>query len=174
MVVWQEEPVSRAHDRARFDCGSPPLNEYLVRYARQNHESGVTKTFVALNPNTPDRVLGYYSMAVASVECEALPPDLQRRLPRYPIPVYRLARLAVARELQGQGLGAELLVAAALRAEAASRSVGGIGLLIDAKDDEAARWYMRFGAVPLVDHELTLLLLFETLTAALESARESS
>lgn len=115
-------------------------------------------------------MLGYYSLAAALVECESLPPDLQRRLPRYPVPVYRLARPAVARDIQGKGLGAELLVAAALRAEQASRSVGGIGLLIDAKDAEAARWYVWFGAVPLLDRPLTLLLSFDTLAAAFESA----
>lgn len=54
---WREEPITRHHDRASFDCGSPELNTYLARYARQNHESGGAKTFVAVPPSTPTRIL---------------------------------------------------------------------------------------------------------------------
>jgi hypothetical protein len=58
-LQWREEAIARHHDRSGFDCGSPELNAYLIRYARQNHESGGAKTFVAVFPNAPERVLGY-------------------------------------------------------------------------------------------------------------------
>ncbi|MEX2447003.1 MAG: GNAT family N-acetyltransferase [Dehalococcoidia bacterium] len=156
-----------------FDCGSEPLNEYLQRYARQNHDSGLAKTWVAVEAGG-ERVLGFYTLTVAHVEFASAPERLRRRFPRYPIPVYRLARLAVARTVQGQRVGAELLLSAVMRARAAADSVGGIGLLIDAKDDDAARWYRRFGATPLVDHPLLLLLPFDVVGAALRDAGEDA
>ena len=165
---WHEAAIAREHPRERFDCGSAPLNDYLKRYARQNHESGLTRTWVAVDPG--GRILGYYSITLAELAATSAAPLLRRRVPHYPIPVYRLARLAVDRSVQGQGLGGELLFAAALRAKAAAESVGGIGLLIDAKDEAAARWYERFGAQRLVDHPLTLVLTFDAIDVALREA----
>ena len=66
-LVWREEALARSHDRKAFDCGDPALNDYLVRYARQNHESGSAKTFVAVSPEYPKRILGYYSVCPASL-----------------------------------------------------------------------------------------------------------
>jgi GNAT superfamily N-acetyltransferase len=155
---WREEPIGRHHDRQSFDCGSPELNEYLQRYARQNHESGGAKTFVAITPTAPERVLGYYSISPGAVEFARVPGRLTKRLGRYDVPVFRLGRLAIDRSAQRQGLGGELLLAAGERALAVSAEVGGIALAIDAKDRNAARWYARFGALPLLDDALKLIL----------------
>lgn len=155
---WLEEPISRKHDRKGFDCGSPALNEYLDRYARQNHESGGAKTFVAVLPTEPTRVLGFYSISPSSIEFARVPAALTSKLGRYDVPVFRLGRLAIDRAMQGQGLGGDLLLAAGERALAVAVEVGGVALAIDAKDEKAAKWYERFGALGLLDDPLKLIL----------------
>jgi predicted GNAT family N-acyltransferase len=97
-------------------------------------------------------------------------PDIARPAGRYPVAGFRLGRLAVSRSLQGQGLGGQLLVAAAVRCMRASVEVGGTAMIIDAKDEQAAAWYRLYGAVPLLDAPLTLVLPYGMLRAALKSA----
>lgn len=157
-MAWREEPIGRHHDRKRFDCGAADLNEYLARYARQNHESGGAKTFVAVSPAEPARVLGFYSISPGSIEFARVPARLTRKLGRYEVPIFRVGRLAVDRSVQGQGVGGDLLLAAGERALAVAAEVGGVALAIDARDENAARWYERFGARPLLDDPLKLIL----------------
>lgn len=99
MRDWHEEPIGRHHNRARFDCGSRDLNEYLERYARQNHESGGAKTFVAVSPVDPTRVLGFYSISPGALEFPRVPAKLTKKLGCYDVPVFRLGRLAVDRSV---------------------------------------------------------------------------
>ncbi len=167
---WREEPIGRHHDRKSFDCGAADLNECLARYARQNHESGGTKTFVAVSPAEPARVLGFYSISPGSIEFARVPANLTRKLGRYDVPVFRLGRLAVGRSVQGQGLGGDLLLAAGERALAVAAEVGGVALAIDAKDETAARWYERFGAQPLLDDPLKLILPLSVIADAIKTA----
>lgn len=177
MTEWCEEPIGRNHDRKAFDCGTPELNEYLRRHARQNHESGGSKTFVAVAPQAPETVLGYYSIGPASLAFATVPGTLTKGLGRYEVAAFRLARLAVALPAQGQGLGGDLLLAAGARAVAVAAQAGGAALVIDAKDDRAARWYARFGAMPLLDNgPLSLILPLKTVVDALgvESRGKSS
>ena len=155
---WREEPVDRHHDRKTFDCGVIELNEYLDRYARQNHESGGAKTFVAVLRAEPARVLGYYSISPGAIEFARVPARLSRKLGRYEVPVFRLGRLAVSLTSQGQGLGGDLLLAAGVRALAVAAQIGGVALAIDATDARAAKWYERFGATQLLDDPLKLML----------------
>lgn len=168
---WREEPIGRHHDRKSFDCGSPELNEYLDRYARQNHESGGAKTFVAAAPAAPSRVIGFYSISPGSIAFARVPARLTRKLGRYEVPVFRLGRLAVDRSMQGQGLGGDLLLAAGERALAVAAEVGGVALAIDAKDENAARWYARFGALTLLDDPLKLILPLAVIAEAITAAR---
>ena len=165
-VGWREEALTRQHDRAAFDCGVPALNEYLQLYARQNHESGGAKTFVAVSPGRPTTILGYYTISPGSIAFTKTPATVARKLGRYEVPVFRLGRLAVSLAVQGHGLGGELLVAAGERAIAVAREVGGVALAIDAKDERAAAWYQRFGALPLLDDPLKLVLPLATIAAA--------
>ncbi len=111
-LEWREEGLTRRHDRAGFDCGVPALNEYLERYARQNHESGGAKTFVAVAPETPAMVLGYYTISPGALAFARAPAAITRKLGRYEVPVFRLGRLAVSLAAQGRGLGGDLLLAA--------------------------------------------------------------
>jgi GNAT superfamily N-acetyltransferase len=94
---------------------------------------------------------------------------VKRGLARHDIPAFRLARLAVDRRAQGHGLGGQLLLAAGRRCLLASVEVGGVTLLIDAKNEKVARWYASYGAVPLLDAPLSLLLPLKTVEAALRA-----
>lgn len=168
---WREEALTRHHDRAGFDCGVIALNEYLRKYARQNHESGGAKTFVAAAVEAPTTVLGYYTIAPGAIDFADVPAAAKRGLGRYEVPVFRLGRLAVAVTDQGHGLGGALLMAAGQRALVVAEVVGGVALAIDAKDEAAARWYERFGALRLLDHPLALVLPLATIAAALKAPR---
>jgi GNAT superfamily N-acetyltransferase len=170
VTAWHEEPISKAHDRQTFDCGEAALNEFLQRHARKSHKLGGAKTFLAIDDADKKTILGFYSLSPASIEY-ARTPDIVRRGPaRYDVPAFRLARLAVDRKMQGQGLGGQLLLAAGRRCLLASAEVGGVALLIDARNDRVAGWYAGYGAVPLADAPLTLLLPLSTIAAALKAS----
>ncbi len=162
-LKWIEVAIGKQHDRKGFDCGDTALNDYLVRFARQNHDSGGAKTFLACDPADPARILGFYTLSPASIAYDRTPALGRRKLGRYEVPAFRLGRLAVDRMAQGQGLGGQLLVAAGQRCLAAAELVGGVALAIDAKSARSAAWYAGFGAVALEDAELTLVLPLATL-----------
>ena len=167
---WHEEAISRTHDRESFDCGDPALNTYLRQHARRSHEQGGAKTFLAIDDADGTTVLGFYSVSPASIAYARTPEIVRRGLARYEVPAFRLARLAVALPTQSKGLGGQLLLAAGRRCLLAATEVGGVALLIDAKNERVAGWYTSYGAVPLLDAPLSLLLPFATIRAALVEA----
>jgi GNAT superfamily N-acetyltransferase len=169
VTAWREEPISKKHDREAFDCGEEALNEFLRRYARKSHERGGAKTFLAIN-DTDKTILGFYSLSPASVDYARTPEIMRHGLARHDVPGFRLARLAVDRRFHGQGLGGHLLLAAGRRCLLASAEVGGVVLVIDAKNEKVAAWYASYGAVPLLDAPLTLLLPLATIEVALKRA----
>src|ERR1019366_1371069 len=150
-----EEPVSKEHDRHAFDCSEAALNEFLRRHARRSHDLGGGKTFLAVDDTDNNTILGFYSLSPASVEYARTPELVRRGLARHDVPVFRLARLAVDRKAQRQGLGGQLLLAAGRRCLLAASEVGGVALLIDAKNERVAKWYAGYGTVPLVDAPLS-------------------
>lgn len=166
---WHEEPISKRHDRDAFVCGEAPLNEFLKRHARKSHDLGGAKTFVAIADADNKTTLGFYSLSPASIAYARAPGIVKRGLARYDVPGFRLARLGVAQKLQVQGLGGQLLLAAGRRCLLAAAEVGGVALLIDAKNESVAGWYARYGAVPLEDAPLTLMLPLATIAAALKA-----
>ncbi len=170
VTAWHEEPIGKTHNRQNFDCGDVALNEFLQRYARKSHELGGAKTFLAIDDADSQTILGFYSLSPAAVVYARTPEIVRRGLARHDVPCFRLARLAVDRRLQRQGLGGQLLLAAGRRCLLASAEVGGVALLIDAKNDVVSRWYASYGAVPLADAPLTLLLPLATIEATLKAA----
>lgn len=163
-------PISPAHDCSRFDCGDIEINRYLQRHALTNHKRGIAKTFVAVAEDADLRVVGYYSISPTQIDVEELPRSMSRSLPGYPLGGYRMGRLGVALEAQGQGLGADLVFAAAARAVRASESVGGAVLLIDAKSASLAEWYRReFRGFPLNSHPNSLVIPLNRIRDALDS-----
>lgn len=169
-LTWHEEAIERRHPRDAFDCGEEALNVFLRQHARQSHERGGSKTFLAIDDAT-GKVLGYYSIAPASLIYDRVPSSMTRGLGRHEVPVFRLARLAVDRSVQGQGLGGQLLLAAGSRCLQAAVEVGGVALLIDAKNERVAAWYSNYGAVPLLDAPLALVLPLATIQAALDASK---
>ncbi len=167
-IAWEEAPIAKRHDRAAFDCGDPDLDLYLQRYARQNHESGGAKCFVAAPTSAPARILGFYTLSPASLEYSRTPALAKKGLARYDVPVFRLGRLAVDKTAQGRGLGGALLLRAADRCIRVAHDVGGVALLIDAKNDSAARWYESYGALRLDDAPLSLVLPLAVVADALK------
>ncbi len=167
MTAWHEEPIHKKHDREAFDCGDEALNGFLRRYARKSHELGGAKTFLAIDDADNKTILGFYSLSPASVDY-ARTEMIRRGLARHDVPGFRLARLAVDRRLQGQGIDGQLLLAAGRRCLLTSAEVGGVVLVIDAKNERVAAWYSSYGAVPLLDAPLSLLLPLATIEAALK------
>ncbi|MGA2376997.1 MAG: GNAT family N-acetyltransferase [Candidatus Sulfotelmatobacter sp.] len=170
MTAWHEEPINKKHDRQAFDCGEEVLNEFLRRYARKRHEWGGAKTFLAIEDAGSKSILGSYSLSPASVDYARTPEIISRGLARHDVPGFRLARLAVDRRWQGKGFGGQLLLAAGRRCLLAAAEVGGVVLVIDAKNERVAAWYASYGAVPLLDAPLSLLLPLATVEAALTKA----
>jgi GNAT superfamily N-acetyltransferase len=157
-LLWNEAPISKQHNRAAFECGDADLNLYLRKFARQNHESGGAKCFVAAPADAPARVLGFYTLSPASLDYARTPALAKKGLARYDVPVFRLGRLAVDQSMQGRGLGGSLLLRAAQRCILVADDVGGVALLIDAKNARAAEWYRSYGALVLEDAPLSLVL----------------
>jgi GNAT superfamily N-acetyltransferase len=157
-VTWSAPaPLGPQHNVDGFDCGKPPLNDWLLRHARQAQGSGSAKTFVACQG---DNVAGYFSLTVGQVDTVDAPERLRKGMGQYPIPVVILARLAVARPHHGRGVGAGLLRDAIRRTLLIADQAGIRALLTHPIDDEAAAFYRRFGfqASPLREQQLLLLL----------------
>lgn len=148
-------PLTGSHDRQGFDCGRQELNDWLWRMARQHQEKGLSKTFVATREEAPDCICGYYALTLAELENRHLPDAWRKKLPCR-IPGVRLGRLGVDKRHQGKGLGALLLVNALTRAQRIYSEAGGIGLFVDAIDEQAASYYRRFGFIAAPDNPLLL------------------
>jgi predicted N-acetyltransferase YhbS len=169
-LVWEEMPLAKQHERKAFDSGDAELNHYLQRYARQNHDSGGAKCFVAAPTDAPTRVLGFYTLSPVSIEYDRTPLLAKKGLGRYEVPVFRLGRLAVDISVHGRGLGGALLLRAAHRCIRVASEVGGVALLIDAKNEGVAQWYKSLGALQLLDAPLSLVLPFAVATDAFKRA----
>lgn len=152
------QPLAALHRLEGFDCGKPALNEWLLRQARQAQASGSAKTFVIADD--ADRVAGYFSLAVGQVDTLEAPERIRKGMGQYPVPVVILARLAVSGEHQGRGIGVGMLQDAIRRTFLIAEQAGIRAMLTHPIDDEAAKFYTRFGfiASPLREQQLLLLL----------------
>lgn len=150
-------PLAGSHDRQGFDCGRQELNDWLWQVARQHQDKGLSKAFVAVREDEPARICAYYALTLAELESRHLPDVWRKKLPRR-IPGVRLGRLAVDRQYQGKGLGELLLVDALTRARRIYAEAGGVGLFVDALDEQAAGYYRRFGFQSAPDNPLLLFL----------------
>jgi predicted GNAT family N-acyltransferase len=157
--VFEEHALDPAvHDRTDFDCGVAALNEYLQRYAGQHRKCGIGSTYVLVAPGRPERILGYYTLSAAEVDSPRLAESERRRLPRYPVPCFRLGRLACRLDERGCGLGKRLLACAVERCLVARAHVAAYALVVDAKDDDAMAFYVHYGFKPLGGGGMSLYL----------------
>jgi ribosomal protein S18 acetylase RimI-like enzyme len=166
--VRKIELLAKSHDRDGFDCGSESLNLFLKQTARQHAVRGISRTFVLVEEGAaePKPILGFFSLNLCQIKSESLSAEEAKRLPR-DVSGVRLGRLAVAREYQRQGIGKTLLVGAMGKFIEIFNTAGGIGLFVDAKDQEAKRYYEQFGFVSLPSNELELFLPVKTIQEAL-------
>ena len=142
------ELLLKRHDRKKFDCGNQELNEYLKTLARQHQDRGFAKTYVAVEEGRAE-VLGYISVAMGNVLLQDADELVFERLPKHPMPVLHVARLATDLMYAGKGIASLLLSHAADIAIAASSSMGVYALELDAIDDQAYQYYLRRGFSPL-------------------------
>ncbi|BAZ15042.1 GCN5-related N-acetyltransferase [Calothrix sp. NIES-4071] len=163
------EPIllAKSHIIADFDCGKPPLNDFLIKYALQNQASGGARTYVLTRT---ERVIGYYSLAPASVSPDDVPARVMKGQGRYPVPVILMARFAIDKAEQGKGLGKAMFRNALRRSLAGAETIGGRAFLVHAKDDEARAFYLKFGMEESPTNPLHLLLLFKDIRQSLEAA----
>ncbi|MEM6457839.1 MAG: GNAT family N-acetyltransferase [Planctomycetota bacterium] len=145
------EKLTKRHDRAAFDCGVDELNVYLQRFAGQNERAGLSQHYVAVQAGAPNAVLGYYALSAGAVDFELLDQDQRKRLPRYPVPVAHLGRLAVDRSAQGRRLGEMLLIDALARTVRVADEVGMHAVEVVAINDAARKFYLKYGFTALRD-----------------------
>lgn len=150
--------LTRDHDRASFDCGVPELNEWLQKYALQNSQKAASRTYVQTLDGSEKSIVGYYAITPTEVHADDMPPALVKRAGRFPIPGFRLVRLAVDQRWAGRGYGGKLFFDAGVRAFKVSLEAAGQALFIDAKDEKAAQWYERFGAKRFPQSPLSLAI----------------
>lgn len=155
-LIRQPEPLRAQHEVDSFSCGEEVLDEWLQRRALKNEALGASRTFVAC---VEQRVVGYYALAAGSLTHAMVSSKVRRNMPE-PIPTVVLARLAIDKDWQGQGLGYSLLQDALLRCHAAAGYIGARVLLVHALTDDAKRFYEHFGfrASPIDERMLMLLL----------------
>jgi predicted N-acetyltransferase YhbS len=157
VTLARPEPLGADHQLEGFDCGKPALDDWLLRHARQAQGSGSAKTFVVADGA---RVAGYFSLTVGQVDTLDAPERIRKGMGQYPVPVVILARLAVSRQDQGHGIGLGLLRDAIRRTMLIAEQPGIRAMLTHPIDEEAAKFYARFGfiASPLSAQQLLLLL----------------
>ncbi|MGF1641462.1 MAG: GNAT family N-acetyltransferase [Rhodospirillales bacterium] len=161
------EPLSKHHDRAGFRCGTTALDDYIAKQASQDVRRHISQVFVAIESGR-EEIFGYYTLCAGSVDQMALPQEIARRLPRYPVPVAMLGRLAVATAHQGSGLGKVLVADACKRVLQASGDVAMMAVVGDAKDAAARRFYERFGFTLLPDSNRRMFLPMASLRAIVD------
>ena len=140
------EPLGKKHDRATFFCGKDSLDQYLKNQAGQAVGKNLTAVFVL----TPDgkTIAGYYTLSSYAVKLDEIPEDIAKKLTRMQeIPATLLGRLARSVEFRGQGIGETLLVDALKKALQNSTHVASWAVIVDAKDEEAAGFYQRYGFI---------------------------
>lgn len=146
------------HDRTGFSCGVAELDDYLHRFASQHRKRGISTVFVLVDRAAPSAVLGYYTLSAAEVDTAELREQDRKKLPRYPVPCFRMGRLACRADRRGEGLGKLLIACAVERCLQARQQVAAYALIVDAKDEQAAAFYCHYGFAPCADTPHTLYL----------------
>ncbi len=164
--AYKIEPLGD-HDRAAFSCGKPPLDRYIREQASQDVKRDLASVFVITSKQNPI-ILAYYSVSSKELKTDQLPPEIVKKMERYGyVPVTLLGRLAVSEKCKGTGLGALTLMNALEKCLLASRDVASWAVFVDAIDDEAAAFYLKYGFIELPEDKLKLFLPMKTIKALL-------
>ena len=146
------------HDRVGFSCGIPELDDYLQRLAARHRRKGVSTLHVLVYSAAPSLILGYYTFSAAQIDVAELTDADRKKLPRFPVPCFRMSRLACRTDQQGQGLGKLLVACAVEQCLEAHKKVAAFALIVDAKSDAAKSFYQHHGFKPCADAPMTLCL----------------
>jgi ribosomal protein S18 acetylase RimI-like enzyme len=163
MTALHIRALDKQADTASFSCGQSALDGYIARYASQDVRRNVARVFIACPQGVPHTLAGYYTLSASNVQCTDLPAAIARKLPQYPIPVALLGRLAVDTAFQGRGVGSVLLVDVCKKVLLAQEMLAVAGLVVDAKDHNAASFYKHLGFMPLNQQEQRLFLPMQVL-----------
>ena len=157
--MLEDLPLDPAvHDREGFDCGVQTLDEYIRRLAEQHRRRGISSVFILTGSARPEYILGYYTLSAAEVDAARLAEADRKKLPRFPVPCFRMGRLTCRADQRGRGLGKLLVGCAVDRCLKARQQVAAYALIVDAKDDSSAAFYVHFGFKPFLDAKRTLYL----------------
>lgn len=159
--------LDKLHDRDSFNCGNEALNQFFRQTARQHIQKGISRTFVLVHTEQPETILGFFTLSLCEVRAEKLPSKFAKKYPSR-VSGVKLARLAVAKALQRQGIGEILMIEAMRRTVMVADNAGIIGLFTDAKDDAAKVYYERYGFISLEDTHLEMFLPLQTIVQILE------
>lgn len=144
--------LDAVHDRAGFTCGVESLDRYLTTQASQDLRRKANGVFVLTSTEVPARILGYYTLCAMAISQGEVPEAARKHIPRYPlVSATLIGRLAVAKEKQGQRLGAILLADALRRSYGNAETVGSSMVIVDALDEGSANFYASHGFIRLVN-----------------------
>jgi GNAT superfamily N-acetyltransferase len=149
-------PLSPSHKKEKFSCGKPLLDSYLHKQAKQDVKRHLSACFILPDGND---IKGYYTLSTASVQRRYLSEDIIKKLPPsyIDLPAILLGRLAISKDYQGHGLGEMILMDALKRSLFAAIQVGSMAVIVDSLDDEAVRFYERYGFILLLDSKKMFL-----------------
>jgi predicted GNAT family N-acyltransferase len=159
---FQIQPLGPHHNRNDFSCGVEVLDHYLKRQAGQDVKKRVAATFVLSSDGRT--IAGYYTLSQFAVELGTIPQHISKRLPRYPmVPATLIGRLAVSTVFRGQGLGEVLLMDALHRSLLLSEQIASAAVIVDTKNDQARKFYLKYGFLELPGVSGRLFLLMKTI-----------
>ncbi len=169
-MKWIFCPIDNSVIKENFDCSIHQLDDYLKKYAKQNNQKGVAKTFVAIPEEGEKFVAGYYSVSMDKIEFDVIPQKYKKGLPRYPVPAMLIAKLAVDKSMQGTGLGKRLLMQCFRKAINLSSEVGIFAVTVDAINKQAREFYLKYGFIPLEDNVFSLFIPMKTILTVFEQS----
>lgn len=158
MTLYRIRSFDKSIDTASFCCGQALLDEYIRRHAAQDVQRNLARVFLATPEDDSHRLAGFFALSAGSIRCTDVPESLAKKLPRYPVPVALIGRLAVDSGFQGKGLGSILLADACRKVAHASATLAVAGIVVDAKDIAATNFYRHFGFQTLPGQPARLFL----------------
>jgi GNAT superfamily N-acetyltransferase len=162
------EKLHRTHAVEQFTCGAPELDRFLIRHALRAQQANSSQTYVGLRGG---EVVGFYTIVAGEVQHARAPERVAKGMPRHPIPLLVLARLAVHSRWQGHGIGSGLLLDALGRTLQVADVIGVRAVAVHAKDDRAIAFYRHFGFTPSPTDARHLFMLIKDIRLAAREAR---